>query len=361
MGTPTVAANGVFRDKQVSSDGHLEVFVVGEDGSMWHSWEDVFKNTNTWGSWTGFDATDATSATVAAQQDGRLTVLAIIGGTVQHRWQNPGVFGWSGWTGFGSQPDELGQGRIAIEPNQDGRLEAFLVAQGNLWHSWQKDPNGDWNPDWVAIDNPFLVELGGTPAVAANQDGTLEAFVTASNGSLWHTYQGRPNNGWSSLEKLVGDPPADPFPFLGSSPTAAANLDGRLEVLVIGGDGKLWRNYQGLPNSGWSNWSSFDSPPHLQDSQDPIATCNEDGHLEVFATGSQILQHLWQTSPSNGWVDKWYPFAGEFSQSTAAVARNLDDELVVFVIGQGANLLRIAQTEQNNGWGGWNDMGRPSK
>ena len=37
----------------------------------------------------------------------------------------------------------------------------------------------------------------GGPIVSHNADGRLEVFVKGTDAALWHTWQSRPNNGWS--------------------------------------------------------------------------------------------------------------------------------------------------------------------
>jgi hypothetical protein len=42
---------------------------------------------------------------------------------------------------------------------------------------------------------------------------------------------------------------------------AAGNVDGRLEVAVVGGDGALWHAWQDQPGGPWSAWDSLGLPP----------------------------------------------------------------------------------------------------
>ncbi|MFF3919527.1 hypothetical protein ACFYZB_40115, partial [Streptomyces sp. NPDC001852] len=81
--------------------------------------------------------------------------------------------------------------------------------------------------------------------VANNQDGRLEVFTRASNGTLWHLWQTVPNNGWSNWAGLGGylmdgDPPV----VMAGEPSVFQNEDGRLEVFARGTDGAMWHVYQ---------------------------------------------------------------------------------------------------------------------
>jgi hypothetical protein len=72
-------------------NNHLEVFGVGEDGTLWHAWQ-----------------------------------------------IDQAPF-WSPWESLGSPPPGIREGdRLAIGTNQDGRLEVLLMGQDSaVWHTRQ--------------------------------------------------------------------------------------------------------------------------------------------------------------------------------------------------------------------------------
>jgi hypothetical protein len=80
---------------------------------------------------------------------------------------------------------------------------------------------------------------------------------------------------------------------------AAANADGRLEVMVIGGNGSLYDYYQ-TTTGGWSGWQgvadgSFVGAPQL--------VSNADGRLEVFVSDNTgAIYHTFQTEKNGAWV-----------------------------------------------------------
>jgi len=97
-----------------------------------------------------------------------------------------------------------------------------------------------------------VLHWNGAPSIGRNQDGRLEAFAIANDGSLQHAYRNLDGT-WSGFGPLS---PAGSFPD-GSIATVASNADGRLEVFAIGGNGQLYHAYQTAPNGGWSGIGSL--------------------------------------------------------------------------------------------------------
>jgi hypothetical protein len=141
----------------------------------------------------------------------------------------------------------------AVTQNADGRLEVFTIGADPdraLWHIWQNTPNGNWNV-WDSLGRP--PNTGGiisSPTVGKNKDGHLEAFVTGTDGALWHIWQviiGSSWGGWASL----GTPPnitINNYPL-----EVSENADGRLEAFAGGSDGVLWHTWQVRPGGNWGS------------------------------------------------------------------------------------------------------------
>src|SRR5712692_3324431 len=136
-----------------AGDGHLEIFVRGSDGHLWHLWQ------------------------TAPNGD------------------------WSGWEDL-SAYRQLGVdvvGDAAVGSAGDGHLEIFVRgSDGHLWHLWQTAPNGDWS-GWEDLSayRQLGVDVVGDAAVGSAGDGHLEIFVRGSDGHLWHLWQTAPNGDWS--------------------------------------------------------------------------------------------------------------------------------------------------------------------
>lgn len=84
----------------------------------------------------------------------------------------------------------------------------------------------------------------------------------------------------------------------------------------------------------------------------PVVGRNQDGRLEVFIVGQngQLYQRF-QTSPNNGWNDRWESLGGSWDASSyPSVANNADGRLEIFIRGQNEQLYQTYQTFPNNGW-----------
>ncbi len=312
-----------------NSDGRLEVFNIGTDGSVWNIWQTAPNN-----GWSALGALGGIVKQLVAglNLDGRLEIFGI--GSDNALWHNyqkaPHAGPWSGWSSMGGIVKQLALGR-----NKDGRLEVFAIGSDNaLWHIWQTAPNNGWS-GWGSMG-------GNVKAIkaASNADGRLEVFAIGSDNALWHIWQTAANNGWSGWGSMGG---------YVKDIDVASNADGRLEVFAIGSNNALWHIWQTAPNNGWSGWASLGGYITQLTSER-----NQDGRLEIFAIGSDsALWHIWQTAPNNGWSG-WGSMGGGIRQLSSD--RNADGRLEVFVIGTDAGLWHIWQTAPNNGWSGWGKL-----
>jgi hypothetical protein len=134
-----------------------------------------------------------------------------------------------------------------------------------------------------------------------NRDGRLELVATMADpagfgGDVWHAWQTAPNSSWTSWH---------PFGRPGrgaTAPAIARNADGRLEVVVVGGDQALWRRCQSAPNNGWVPWENRGSVA-AGTIQGPTLASNADGRLVLFlrTPNNGGLYQLTQKSPNGDW------------------------------------------------------------
>jgi hypothetical protein len=206
--------------------------------------------------------------------------------------------------------------RPAIAQNHDGRLAVFIVGlDRQLYHRWQTFINSSqWSEDWISLGGPLL----GDPAVALDISGRLEVFkVDHANGQLYYRWQISPGDsynwskGWDSLEGYWSPR---------RTPAIIQNDDGRLEIFMVGVDGRLYHKWQTSRNSTtgvwewymqWDplNWAPFEKeqwPP----SSNPAVIRNTDGRLEVFMVDSKgQVYHTWQTvkngTSKSQWSQEW--------------------------------------------------------
>jgi hypothetical protein len=225
--------------------------------------------------------------------------------------------------------------------NADGRIELFgIAADGSVWHTWQTAPNNGWS-EWTVMDGPRLRNM----TVASNADGHLEIFATGPDDKVWHIWQTAPNSGWSEWTLLFtpNDRMREVF--------AGRNADGRLEVFGIGTDLSFWHTWQTQPNNGWSGWNFFDGPSFRR----IVVASNADGHLELFGIAQDNKTwHIWQTAPNNGWSE-WnvmWELTDKFQM--LAAHQNWDGRLDLYAVAPDGSPWVTWQTAPSNGWAGWN-------
>ncbi|SRR6266487_2115726 len=195
----------------VNDDGRLEAFATGSDNALWHIWQTT--PGGGWGNW--FSSGTPTGGNIGLSSpflrkndDGRLEIFVTVtsrsgagegsvAGALWHIWQNTPNGKWSNWASLGSPSAANWLSEPFVRKNDDGRLEASLTSSdGALWHIWQNTTGGAWG-NWASLGSPSnSVSIFGTPFVAENDDGRLEAFILASDGALWHTWQVSPGGTW---------------------------------------------------------------------------------------------------------------------------------------------------------------------
>lgn len=185
------------------ADGCLEVFVVSEEAMLWHirqtapddGWSDWVSHGCPSGVSFGSDSTPA----LACGTDGRLE-LFVVGNdeTLWHIWQTAPDGGWSGWRSHDAPPGKkFPRLRPGVGSTADGRLEVFAVGEdAALWHLRQTASN-DGRSQWFSHGAPPVAGLAGSPAVASGAGGGMQLFIVGTDGALWQLSQTAPDGGWS--------------------------------------------------------------------------------------------------------------------------------------------------------------------
>jgi hypothetical protein len=193
--------------------------------------------------------------------------------------------------------------RPTVAQNQDGRLDVLMVDMNDELHI------ADW---WEKLGGPLASE----PVVARNGDGRLELFiVNAEDGQLYHKWQTTPSSRqWSSGWKPLNAPSLPR-----EAPTVARDGDGRLELFMVGVDGKLYHCWQTTVEDSSTKWShnwevlgnttSAGTEIKWRLTSNPVVARNGDGRLEVFMAGTDDrIYHCRQMDirDSTEWPD-WDP------------------------------------------------------
>src|SRR5205809_7785979 len=78
-----------------------------------------------------------------------------------------------------------------------------------------------------------------------------------------------------------------------------ANVDGRLELFVVGGDGVLYHKWQAVPNGTWGDWYSAGGTALSEDLRSEERRV---GRVRGFVGGGDGWRGMsWQTSGSVMW------------------------------------------------------------
>jgi ligand-binding sensor domain-containing protein/signal transduction histidine kinase len=190
-------------------------------------------------------------------------------------------------------------------------------------------------------------------AVGTNIDGRLEVFDIGGNGDLRHRWQRESLHDWSAWSVLGGS-------FL---PGVAVVNDaaGRLGVFAVDrATGIVMYNFQKEPNSPvWSSWASLPG----QTVRAPLAAGQDvDGCLELFAVDAQVhsVKHIWQDLTRQAWSE-WSDLGGSFEPGLV-VARNKTGQLEVFGTDVHDRVLTHCWQAASNSptaWTPWARLGEP--
>jgi hypothetical protein len=176
---------------------------------------------------------------------------------------------------------QLGRPIIAVAGNLNNELELF-GSNGTtvLFNSEASANTSSWQ------GGSTLPLTGGAfitsrPAVAADSAGVLDVLVRdAGSAALVHSTN--PGGVWSSWATLGGPPGG-----IGSDPVVSLDERLLLEAFVLGSSAtSVWVRSQSTPGVwGNSTWTSLGSPTGDGLTSDPAAYLDVNGNLEVFVVG----------------------------------------------------------------------------
>jgi hypothetical protein len=197
----------------------VDVFAQGTDGALWHKWWSA----NAWSAWESLGGQLTSAPAVASWAGGRLDVVARgTDGGVWHRWWTG--TGWNGWESLGGQCT----GDPGIGSWGPGAVDVFCLGATTtpaaLWHRWFRV--NQWT-GWLQEVPGGWADGVSAASWAFNR---LDVFgADAGSGALAHAW-------WDGVrwrrEVLDG--------VLASTPTATSWAAGRIDVFVLGTDGRLY-------------------------------------------------------------------------------------------------------------------------
>lgn len=192
-------------------------------------------------------------------------------------------------------------------------------------HSWSHWHNSGKPAGW-----PHLYQI----AAGRNHDGRLEILGVTTEGKLWQIWQTAPNGGWSHWESR-GAPDAEGIdlvrPTFAKSLVAGSNQDGRQEVCVIASR-KVWCIEQTSPNNGWGSWRSLNSLPGFGDFVSLDLVRKNDGRLQLLAVSNRgSLATRRQAAPNSDWQD-WDTGFPDHTASSFVVGHDNEDGTLEIIV-----------------------------
>jgi hypothetical protein len=259
---------------------------------------------------------------------------------------------------------------VALGQNEDGRLELVATSRDDgdpdtVWHAWQVTPSGDWS-GWRRFGKPGAGDLFAAPAIVQHTlDGRLAVLVIGGDDAVWHRGQTAKNNGWSDLRSL-GKPGGEAAAT--RSPAVARRDDGRLAAVVTAG-GAVWQTRQrDRMTMDWESWSSLGRPGSGQAGDLALVT-NPDGRLLLFTPeldhdfAARGLWYRHQTAPGSVEWSGWKPLGkpgGQRQPGLPVVARSGDGRLVLLTVASDGTVWQRSQQSAGavDSWTPWASLGQ---
>jgi hypothetical protein len=256
----------------------------------------------------------------------------------------------------------------ALGKNEDGRLELVATSRDDgapdtLWHAWQTTPSGDWT-GWHRFGKPGSGDLFAAPAIIQHTDGRLEVLVVGGDDAVWHRGQTAKNNGWSDLNSL-GKPGGQAARTM--SPALALRGDGRLTA-VVNAEGAVWQTSQrDRLSMDWESWSSLGQPGSGQ-AGDLALAGNTDGRLQLFTSeldhdfAARGLWYRHQIAPNSQNWSGWKPLGkpgGQRQPSPPVVGMSADGCLVLLTVASDGTVWHRSQQSASavDTWTPWASLG----
>lgn len=289
-------------------------------------------------SWTGSDG------------DGRQHAFSFQGGSLWN-WRQA-VAG-----GPFDGPIDIGGGQLApsigVAHNEDGCLAVFAVdlESHEIVTTVQAEAGGDF-VEWCSLGNPNGADgpHTGAPAVGANADGRLQIFAKNSGGGVSTTYQTTVNGPFSPWLDLGGGPDVQ------GRPVCIPRPDGRMALFASRRTSiRMWT--QTAPNGAWATPVDITADAITSS---PTAARNADGRLEVFWRGQAgdvrtvfelTVDGLWSGAPTS------LGGPGGVGEVAALTMSSADDRILLLGSGPGGGIITTSQTRPDAVFAPWRDLG----
>ena len=253
-----------------------------------------------------FGTVDAT--TFRADSDSQITAVAPAGtaGTIVNvavtTMGGTSVAGAGNqYTFFGPGPWEFAGGVLASGPAAStwgvNRLDAFVTGtDGILYHRFFNGTS--WT--WEAL--PGEASTADASSISTTS-GSIDVFIRGADGGIWRrTFTGGNGGTWSASWQRIGG-------VIVGAPAAVSIGSGKIDVFVQGTDNHLWlAAFDGISTWTWSNPGGVLGAP-------PSALSASAGSAAAFLRGADGA--LWRWATTGGWT----PLGGKILGKPAASTR----------------------------------------
>jgi hypothetical protein len=218
------------------TSSRTDLFVVGTDGAMWHTWYDQ----GSFQSWENLGGTWKDSPAAISLGPGHVEVFAH--GTDNGIWHRFYQNGWHPWwklDGSTTSPP-------AAVASQGKRIDLFVRGSDGAMYHKQWSPSTDWPSGWENLGGSWQ----GGPAAESLNVNHVEVLVRGGpddNGpAIWTRFY---SNGWHPWGSLGG--------LNTSDPGAVATGGNRIDMFARGRDQAIWHRQWSPSMPNWGDWVSM--------------------------------------------------------------------------------------------------------
>jgi hypothetical protein len=348
----TYQYQGISGQSQVVArmPGHLDVFWIDPVGAVWSNWWDNNVNSGRWN--TPFTIAPAGSAapgtvTVASRNPGHLDVFWVGNdGSVMSNWWDAGFNNGYWNTPFVVAPPKSAlPSKIAAVGRAANHVDVFWIApDGSVWTNfWDGFGGGPWA-------TPFEIARAGSAqpgmiAAVSRMPGQVDVFWIDLNGGVISNFWNENfNNGnWNTPYAIAG-----PNSALAGGITATARMPGHLDVFWIAPDLSVRTNYWDVSGT-WGTPFSIAGPNSALPGA-ITAVGRVPNHLDVFWTSAmqQVFTNAWDAS--SGWAAKPWSVTGvqQGRPSLLSVVGRQPDQLDLFSVDYSGSVLTTFWNPSNN-------------
>jgi hypothetical protein len=348
---------------------HLDLFVVGYDGGIYHSAWSSNNNERKWMPWRAIGNPDAgenvpifSTVTAISRNPSRIDIFVVgHNGGIYTSGQNNGG-GWENWHPVG----DPGAGqtvpiRSTVWPvaRNSNQIDIFVIGHnGGIYTSGQNN-GGGWE-NWHSVGNPSAghnVPINSTVSAVARNSDRIDIFVVGHNGGIYTSGQNN-GGGWENWHP-VGDPGAGQTVPIRSTVWPVARNSNQIDIFVIGHNGGIYTSGQNN-GGGWENWHSVGNPSaghNVPINSTVSAVARNSDRIDIFVVGHNGGIYTSGQNNGGGW-ENWHPVGDPGAGQTVPirstvwpVARN-SNQIDIFVVGNDGGIYS-AWWNPNSNWANW--------